>query len=187
MPEVIRGRGSRDEDEVRTPAPLRTGNAPAWPRALLALRAVRFGRLAVERAVELLADRVFLPGRLYTTSATWPRRDLRNGSTTSPRGRGRSGSSPGCIGTRRPPARASQPWPSSIPQGWTTMTAVRSARRWLGISMIPRALYENRQARTSRSAPGRQPGRAPRSGPSRGSARRTGVVGQDRLRGPRSA
>ena len=47
-----------------------------------------------------------------------------------------------------------QPWPSSIPQGWTTITAVRSARRWLGTSMIPRALYENRQALTSRSAPG---------------------------------
>ena len=32
------------------------------------------------------------------------------------------------------------------------MTAVLAARSRLGISMMPRALYENRQARTSRSA-----------------------------------
>ena len=46
-----------------------------------------------------------------------------------------------------------QPWPSSMPQGWTMITAVSAARRRLGISMMPRALYENRQARTCRSAP----------------------------------
>ena len=45
-----------------------------------------------------------------------------------------------------------QPWPSSMPQGWTMMTAVSAARRRLGISMMPRALYEKRQARTCRSA-----------------------------------
>ena len=33
-----------------------------------------------------------------------------------------------------------QPWPSSMPQGWTTMTAVRSARSRFGTSMMPRAL-----------------------------------------------
>ena len=46
-----------------------------------------------------------------------------------------------------------QPWPSSMPHGCTMITAVLSARSRLGISMIPRALYENRQARTDRSAP----------------------------------
>ena len=33
-----------------------------------------------------------------------------------------------------------QPWPSSMPQGWTTITAVRSARSRFGTSMMPRAL-----------------------------------------------
>ena len=33
-----------------------------------------------------------------------------------------------------------QPWPSSMPQGWTMMTAVSEARSRWGISMIPRAL-----------------------------------------------
>jgi len=33
-----------------------------------------------------------------------------------------------------------QPWPSSIPQGWTTINAVRSLRNRFGISMIDRAL-----------------------------------------------
>ena len=33
-----------------------------------------------------------------------------------------------------------QPWPSSMPQGWTMITAVSAARSRLGISMIPRAL-----------------------------------------------
>jgi len=45
-----------------------------------------------------------------------------------------------------------QPWPSSMPQGWTTMPAVSAARKRFGISMMPRALYEKRQARTCRSA-----------------------------------
>ena len=32
------------------------------------------------------------------------------------------------------------PWPSSIPQGCTMITAVSAARRWFGISMMPREL-----------------------------------------------
>src|SRR5262249_34919456 len=46
-----------------------------------------------------------------------------------------------------------QPWPSPTPHGGPTMTAGAAARSRFGISMIPRALYENRQARTCRSAP----------------------------------
>ena len=53
-----------------------------------------------------------------------------------------------------------QPHSSSTAHGWTMMTAVSFARRRLGISMMPRALYDQRQARTSRSAPGSSTSRA---------------------------
>ncbi len=46
-----------------------------------------------------------------------------------------------------------QPCPSSMPHGCTMMTAVSAARSRFGSSMMPRALYDHRQARTLKSAP----------------------------------
>ena len=65
------------------------------------------------------------------------------------------------------------------------MTAVRSARSRFGTSMMPRALYENRQARTSRSAPGS----STRAGASNRATSRTGSTnsGWSARSGPGSA
>ena len=81
-----------------------------------------------------------------------------------------------------------QPWPSSIPQGWTMIRAVSAARRRLGISMMPRALYENRQARTSQvgALVVDEHGRL-EAGDLADRLDELGVVGQERLRVARGA